>query len=97
MDNSYHKQLEILNQDVNLFVEKYELLKEELRLQKLENLELTKLVKEQNEQLNDFNNRDKIAKLVDRVASDEEERKELKSKINQYIRLIDECLARLEE
>ena len=71
------------------------LLNEDLRLQKLENLELTKLVKEQNEQLNLFHNREKIAKIANSAVGEDVDKKELKQKLNQYIKLVDECISRL--
>lgn len=80
----------------DLLIEKYEQIKIELQLQQMENFELTKLVKEQNEQLTHFHNREKITKLVDAVVSESDDKKELRSRINQYIKLIDECIARLE-
>ena len=69
----------------------------ELRQQQSENEDLLKLVKEQNEQLQNFHNQEKIAKIVEGAVGEGVDKRELKKQINQYIKKIDECIGHLNQ
>ena len=62
-----------------------------------ENEQLKNQLNIQNEALKNFKNRDKITKIVEGVASSNENSARLKHKINEYIREIDKCIAYLSE
>lgn len=90
--------LETVKKKLEKLIKMYELTKEELRLVKEENEELMNLVKEKEEKIHDFQNREKINKIVSHVTEDSGERiTELKQKINEYIKEIDRCIAHLSE
>lgn len=46
-------------------------------------------------QLSDFQNQDKITKIVSNTTVEKEESAELKNKLNEYIKEIDRCIAHL--
>ena len=48
-------------------------------------------------QLSDFQNQDKITKIVSNTTVEKEESAELKHKLNEYIKEIDRCIAHLSE
>ena len=48
-------------------------------------------------QLADFQNQDKITKIVSNTTVEKEESAELKHKLNEYIKEIDRCIAHLSE
>ena len=85
--------LENLEAKVQLLAERYVSLKKELASTLEENLELKTLVKKQNIQINDFQNKYKISKIVASIAPNAENASELKEKIDEYIVEIDKCIA----
>ncbi len=85
--------LENLEAKVQLLAERYVSLKKELASTLEENLELKALVKKQNIQINDFQNKYKISKIVASIAPNAENASELKEKIDEYIVEIDKCIA----
>lgn len=90
--------LETVKKKLDRLIKKYELTKEELRLVKEENQELMDLIKEKEDIIHDFQNREKINKIVSHVADEGGEKiTELKQKINEYIKEIDRCIAHLSE
>ena len=69
---------------------------EQSRLQlENENTELKTLVKQRDQQLDDFQNKIKISSIVDNVAVDNDQATELKKQLNSYIKNIDKCIAQL--
>lgn len=71
-------------------------LKDDHKRLKSENAELLKLLKEQGEQLDEMQGKMKVLKLAQQVGSfPDEEKNELKKKINEYIKEIDKCVALL--
>ena len=90
--------LETVKKKLDRLINKYELTKEELRHVKEENQELMNLIKEKEDVIHDFQNREKINKIVSHVADEGGEKiTELKQKINEYIKEIDRCIAHLSE
>jgi len=85
--------LENLEAKVQLLAERYVSLKKELAATLEENLELKAMVKKQNIQINDFQNKYKISKIVASIAPNAENASELKEKIDEYIVEIDKCIA----
>ena len=72
-------------------------LKKELKASIEENNTLQEEVQRQNEQIKNFQNQDKITKIVSSIAEDTQKNTELKLKINEYIKEIDKCIAHLSE
>jgi regulator of replication initiation timing len=72
-------------------------LKKELKASIEENNALKDSVERQNQDLKNFQNQDKISKIVSSMAEDTQKNTELKLKINEYIKEIDKCIAHLSE
>jgi len=64
---------------------------------KMRNQELKEEVNHLNTRLSDFQNQDKITKIVSNTTVEKEESTELKHKLNEYIKEIDKCIAHLSE
>ena len=71
--------------------------KEENSALKMRNQELKEEVNHLNTRLSDFQNQDKITKIVSNTTVEKEESTELKHKLNEYIKEIDKCIAHLSE
>ena len=72
-------------------------LKEEVKSLKSENLELRESIKQRDEQLDNFTNQIKITKIVNRLNPEDGTTSELKKKVDEYIREIDQCIAHLSQ
>ena len=72
-------------------------LKEEVKSLKNENLELRESIKQRDEQLDNFTNQIKITKIVNRLNPEDGTTSELKKKVDEYIREIDQCIAHLSQ
>lgn len=83
------KLLVLLNEHRNL--------KEEVKSLKNENQSLRLSIKQRDEQLDNFTNQIKITKIVDRLNPEEGSTSELKKKVDEYIREIDQCIAHLSQ
>ena len=62
-----------------------------------DNEDLKLLISTQNEEIKNFQNQDKISKLVSSIAEGAQNSTELKLKINEYIKEIDKCIVFLSE
>lgn len=71
--------------------------KAELTKIKEENQDLKEVIGRQNQEIKNFQNQEKISKIVSSIAEDAHNPSELKLKINEYIREIDKCIAHLSE
>jgi uncharacterized coiled-coil DUF342 family protein len=89
--------LEELEIKLQKLSKEYNALKMELNGVRQENKELKQLRDKQNEDLKNFQNQDKISKIVSSIAEDTQKSSELKLKINEYIKEIDKCIAHLSE
>jgi uncharacterized coiled-coil DUF342 family protein len=89
--------LEELEIKLQKLSKEYNALKMELNGVRQENKELKQLRDKQNEDLKNFQNQDKISKIVSSIAEDTQKSTELKLKINEYIKEIDKCIAHLSE
>jgi regulator of replication initiation timing len=78
-------------------IKEHSSLKKELKASIEENLTLKDSILRQNQDLKNFQNQDKISKIVSSMAEDTQKNTELKLKINEYIKEIDKCIAHLSE
>ncbi len=78
-------------------IEEHELVKSELSASQKENKGLKALVDKQNEDIKNFQNQEKITKIVSSMADGTQVNTELKLKINEYIKEIDRCIVFLNE
>jgi regulator of replication initiation timing len=72
-------------------------LKEQVKSLKNENQTLRESVRVRDEQLDNFTNQIKISKIVDRLNPEDGQPSELKKKVDEYIREIDQCIAHLSQ
>jgi len=88
-------------QDLELRLKKllveHEALKAQLMASKSENEELNNIIRQQNEEIKNFQNQEKITKIVSSIAEGTQSNTELKLKINEYIKEIDRCIVYLSE
>jgi len=84
-----------LERKLSVFIKDYHLLKENIRLIQNENQELKKTIDVKQQQLDQFQNKAKIGKLVSNIGTDEIEAVDMKRKLDEYIKEIDKCIAYL--
>jgi chromosome segregation ATPase len=87
-----HSDLQALERKLNILINEYSTLKQEVNQLKSENEELHNTIKIKDYQLNSFQNKIKISKIVDYVSTGENNIPELKQKIDDYINEIDKCI-----
>jgi chromosome segregation ATPase len=87
-----HSDLQALERKLNILINEYSTLKQEVNQLKSENEELHNTIKIKDNQLNSFQNKIKISKIVDYVSTGENNIPELKQKIDDYINEIDKCI-----
>ena len=92
LGNEIHK----LQNQVKQLVGRYSELKSELKNVKAENKNLKTQVKKQNESLDNFQYQAKISKIVENLTDGNEGTEALKSKIDDYIKEIDNCITYLD-
>lgn len=90
-----HTELNALERKVQLLLSEYQNAKNELNVLKSENQELRSALKQKDERIKDFQNQDKISKIVGSIGKSEEETSEMKGKIDEYIKEIDKCILHL--
>ncbi|MGM0581145.1 MAG: hypothetical protein ACQETL_10725 [Bacteroidota bacterium] len=90
-----HNELNALERKVQLLLNEFQNAKNELRSLKAENEELKAVLKSKDEKINDFQNQDKISKIVGSIGKSEAEASEMKGKIDDYIKEIDKCILHL--
>lgn len=96
MDTTPH-QFERIYNKVFALLQKVQKLEFELNELKKENTILKDQLKVQEENIKNFQNQEKISKIVSGVSVDSEKATELKLKINEYIKEIDKCISHLSE
>ena len=84
-----------LERKLQVLISEHKSLKEELKSLKIENQELKSAVKVRDEQLFNFKNQIKITKIADSINPEDGSISELKKKVDDYIREIDQCIAHL--
>jgi hypothetical protein len=84
-----------LERKLMVLINEHKNVQEELKGLKKENQELKAAVKVRDEQLFNFKNQIKITKIVDSINPEDGSVSELKRKVDEYIREIDQCIAHL--
>jgi chromosome segregation ATPase len=90
--DSLHADLQALERKLNILINEHAQLKQEVIQLKQDNNELHLNIKFKDNQLNSFQNKIKISKLVDYVSTGDNNIPELKQKIDDYIKEIDKCI-----
>jgi len=90
-----HNELNALERKVQLLLNEYQNAKNELKTLKADNEKLKAALKAKDETINDFQNQDKISKIVGSIGKSEAEASEMKGKIEDYIKEIDKCILHL--
>ena len=93
----FAEKLSSLEKQVKTLIERYRQLNKHHEQAVLENNELKAEVEELRDQVRDFENQDKITKIVSNTTVEKEESAELKHKLNEYIKEIDRCVAHLSQ
>lgn len=78
-------------------LKEYKSLKEKLADSDREKKELQSRLEQREQELINFQNQDKISKIVSSIADETHGHTELKLKVNELIREIDKCIAHLSE
>jgi hypothetical protein len=89
--------LDFLEHKIETVLQELHSAKTELVRIKGENQDLKAIIERQNQEIKNFQNQEKISKIVSSIAEDAHNPSELKLKINEYIREIDKCIAHLSE
>lgn len=89
-------ELSSLERRINLLVNQYNALKEEVVVLKEENNKLKSVIAAKDEQINNFQKTIKISNIVNHAVADQDST-ELKRTINEYIKEIDRCIAHLSQ
>lgn len=89
--------LNLLSAKLQKLIADYKKVREELAQSKESNKQLRIQLDHQNEELKNFQNQEKISKIVSSLAGSTQNSPELKLKINEYIKEIDKCIAHLSE
>jgi chromosome segregation ATPase len=90
-----HTELNALERKVQLLLNEFQNARNELNILKAENQELKMNLKQKDERIKDFQNQDKISKIVGSIGKSDEEASEMKGKIDEYIKEIDKCILHL--
>ena len=97
MEEHFAPKLIVLEDKIKKLIDVYDQSLQEAKELREENAFLKSLIKNREEEIKNFQNRDKISKIVTTLADDTHRKAELKLKINEYIREIDKCIAYLKE
>ena len=97
MSNHFASELQSLERKVKILLAEHKSLKQEVAFLKSENDGLKATMQGKEDQLENFQNKIKISKLVNSISDDEDNTKELKQQIDQYIREIDKCITHLSQ
>jgi len=90
-----HTELNSLERKVQLLLNEHQLIKDELKQVKAENQDLKQALNQKEGLLKDFQNQDKISKIVGTIGKNEAETSEMREKIDEYIEEIDKCILHL--
>ena len=88
-------ELTTLERKLSLLIREHHSLKDKVQILQDENTNLKTVLAQKQEQIESFNNKFKISKLVDTIGADKSDSAELKSKLDEYIKEIDKCIAHL--
>lgn len=84
-----------LERKLLVLINEHKNLKEEIKSLKGENQELRSALRVRDEQIQGFHNQLKITKIADNLHPEDGSVLELKKKVDEYIREIDQCIAHL--
>lgn len=97
-DNPLRSELSHLERKLVLLISEHQKMREEIKLLKKENDDLKAQVEKSGEQIDSFQNQDKISKIVNgMVVSSNYSAAELSDMLNEYIVEVDKCIAQLSE
>ena len=96
-DDRLRNEISTLERKVKILLSEYERLKQDVSNYREENQELKAVIKSQKVEIDSFQNKFKITKLVDNMVAGGEDPNELKTVLDQYINEIDKCIAHLSE
>ena len=88
-------ELSTLERKLSLLIKEHQSLKDKIRILQDENTDLKSVISEKQTQIDSFNNKIKISKLVDTIGTDKSDTAELKFKLDEYIKEIDKCISHL--
>jgi len=88
-------ELSTLERKLSLLIKEHQSLKDQVRLLQDDKTNLKSVIAEKQTQIENFNNKTKISKLVDTIGADKSDTAELKHKLDEYIKEIDKCIAHL--
>jgi hypothetical protein len=94
-ENSLRAEIDLLERRLQLLLDNYKRVKAELDIQKNENNKLNQTLKLKDKQINDFQNKIKISKIVDSIHDEGNNMPELRKLIDEYIKEIDKCILHL--
>ncbi|MFY0650510.1 MAG: hypothetical protein JXQ96_00685 [Cyclobacteriaceae bacterium] len=96
-DNPLRLELNNLERKLILLLNEHNKLKVNVDSLKKENQELREVIKEKETVLGDFQNQDKISKIVNGMVVSEGNTTELVEVLDEYIKEVDKCIAHLSE
>ncbi|UXP30671.1 hypothetical protein N6H18_09925 [Reichenbachiella agarivorans] len=96
-DNLLRSELNQLERKLILLLNDFKKKDSELEVLKAENYKLKEVLEEKNRQIEGFQNKDKISKIVNGMVVDERDTEALGNLLNEYIIEVDKCIAQLSE
>jgi len=96
-DNPLRSEINNLERKLILLLNEHKSLKSNVESLKKENQELKNVIKDKETVLVDFQNQDKISKIVNGMAVGEGNTSELVEVIDGYIKEVDKCIAQMSE
>jgi regulator of replication initiation timing len=95
MNLSFENKIALIENKIVVLKNNYEQATDAISEYKSENKALKLEIENLKEQLKDFQNQEKIAKIAQTILSRNEDPTELKTKIGEYIKELDKCIAHL--
>lgn len=96
-DTPLRTELNNLERKLILLLNDFNKKKQEVEILKAENSNLISQLSDREEQLDNFQNKDKISKLASSMVVDEGDTEALGNLLNEYINEVDKCIAHLSE
>lgn len=96
-DTPLRIELNNLERKLILLLNDFNKKKQEVEILKAENSNLKSQLSDREEQLDSFQNKDKISKLASSMVVDEGDTEALSNLLNEYINEVDKCIAHLSE
>lgn len=96
-DNPLRSELNNLERKLVLLLNNHQKQKQEIEILKQEVKGLKQQVVEKDEVLSNFQNQDKISKIVSGMVANESSPEELGEVLDEYIKEVDKCIAQLSE